>query len=240
VYEAESFDADIYRRRLAVVLEMVRAMGGRRLLDAGCGAGALAVAAARLGFDVDAVDASCRMVDAARKAVGEAGVGDRVRVRQGDAESLPFSDGTFDAAVAVGLLPWVRDEAAVVRELARVVRLRGMVVATFDNAGRLAYWLSLSHHPLLNARRPVHARFAGARERRRHHFPEEAIRVLRGAGLGVCSVRGVGYGPLTVNARPVLPDAANRLIGSALERSADRIPPIGRMATHLVVTARVR
>jgi ubiquinone/menaquinone biosynthesis C-methylase UbiE len=241
VYRADSFDGAVYRHRLNVVLDLIGEGHGRRLLDAGCGAGALTVAAARQGFQVEAVDASARMAEATLEAVEQASVGDRVHVGQRDVERLPYADGHFDAAVAVGLLPWVAEEDAVMGELARVLRPGAVLVATFDNASRLPYWLSLSHNPLLNRRRRPRARYPSAAERRRHHFPGEAVRVLESAGADVLRVRGVGYGPIAISAQPLFPDSANRLIGAVLQWAADRrLPSVNRLATHLVLAARIR
>jgi magnesium-protoporphyrin O-methyltransferase len=75
---------------------------GARLLDAGCGTGALALAAAARGADVVAVDVSPRLVAlAAERAAGEASV-DRIRWLAGD--MLSADHGKFDFAVAMDSL----------------------------------------------------------------------------------------------------------------------------------------
>jgi ubiquinone/menaquinone biosynthesis C-methylase UbiE len=57
----------------------------------------------------------------------EAGV-DNVEPRQGDARSLPYRDGTFDAAYLVAVLGEIPDQEAALRELRRVVRPSGRLV----------------------------------------------------------------------------------------------------------------
>jgi magnesium-protoporphyrin O-methyltransferase len=75
---------------------------GARLLDAGCGTGALALAAAARGADVVAVDVSPRLVAlAAERAKGQPGAA-RVRWLAGDMLSPDF--GGFDFAVAMDSL----------------------------------------------------------------------------------------------------------------------------------------
>src|SRR5581483_676788 len=76
-------------------LDAARVTVGTRLLDAGCGAGLLALLARLRGARVSALDASAGLLDIARKRLPGADV------REGDLEALPFADGSFDAVTAV-------------------------------------------------------------------------------------------------------------------------------------------
>jgi SAM-dependent methyltransferase len=98
---------------------------GRRVLDVGCGPGALtAELVARLGADaVTAVDPSGSFVTAAR--ARHPGVD----VRQASAEVLPFPDATFDVALAQLVVHFMADPVAGLREMARVTRRGGVVAA---------------------------------------------------------------------------------------------------------------
>src|SRR5919107_22458 len=106
------------------VLDAARVVPGTRLLDAGCGAGLLALLASLRGARVTALDASAALLDIVRARVPEADV------REGDLEALPFADAAFDAVVAVNSVFYAADMAAAMRELARVVRPGGRVVVT--------------------------------------------------------------------------------------------------------------
>src|SRR5918912_1579753 len=106
------------------VLDAARVTPGTRLLDAGCGAGLLALLASLRGARVSALDASAALLDIVRARVPEADV------REGDLEALPFADASFDAVTAVNSIFYAADMAAAMRELARVVRSGGRVVAT--------------------------------------------------------------------------------------------------------------
>lgn len=83
-------------------------LGGRRLLDAGCGTGALAIEAARRGADVVAVDISPRLIALARERqaaeapVAEGRRGGRIEFRVGD--MLEAELGRFDHIVAMDSL----------------------------------------------------------------------------------------------------------------------------------------
>ena len=105
---------------------------GQRVLDVGCGPGALtAELLRRLGpANVGAVDPSESFVDAAR----ERHPG--VNVQRASAEDLPFHDGAFDAALAQLVVHFMADPVAGLREMARVTRAGGVVAAcVWDHSG---------------------------------------------------------------------------------------------------------
>jgi SAM-dependent methyltransferase len=105
-------------------LDAAHVMPGTRLLDAGCGAGLLALLASLRGARVAALDASDALLAVARERLPAADV------RQGDLEALPFADASFDAVTAVNSIFYAADMAAAMRELSRVVRPGGRVVVT--------------------------------------------------------------------------------------------------------------
>jgi len=103
--------------------------GAHRVLDVAAGTGAVAIELARADADrtVIGIDQSTEMLAAGRARVERAGLGARVELREGRAESLPFGDAEFDALTFTYLLRYVDDPAATMRELARVVRPGGVV-----------------------------------------------------------------------------------------------------------------
>src|SRR5512146_1057817 len=108
---------------------------GQRVLDVGCGPGALtAILVAKLGTDsVSAIDPSESFVTAARERMPG------VDVRCGVAEALPWPDEAFDCAVAQLVVHLMADPPAGISEMARVTRPGGTVAATvWDFAGGAA------------------------------------------------------------------------------------------------------
>jgi demethylmenaquinone methyltransferase / 2-methoxy-6-polyprenyl-1,4-benzoquinol methylase len=100
-----------------------------RVLDVATGTAAVAIELARAvpTRTIVGVDQSSEMLAAGRTRVERAGLGDRVALREGRAEALPFADGEFDALTFTYLLRYVDDPAATMRELARVVRPGGTI-----------------------------------------------------------------------------------------------------------------
>lgn len=101
---------------------------GERVLDVGCGSGAVTREIARRvgsrGLAVG-VDPSLALLTVARELAQGAGVGDRVEFREGNALRLPFPDNSFDAVVCVTVLSHVPRGEAAIPELVRVLRSGG-------------------------------------------------------------------------------------------------------------------
>src|SRR5947199_383377 len=98
---------------------------GMRVLDVGCGPGALAVElAGRVGEDnVAAIDPAPQFAAACRARIPDADV------REGVAESLPWDDATFDAAMCSLVVAWMSDADQGLGEMARVTKPGGTVAA---------------------------------------------------------------------------------------------------------------
>jgi|GEM_PF-501739 len=122
---------------------------GERLLEVGCGSGALCrlmAPALAPGGAIVGVDVAADMIAAARcyaadppPAPGEEpGVRVPLRFDVAPAEVLPYGDSAFDAGFAARLLLHVADPLAVVRELARVVKPGGRIVLMDWDWGTLA------------------------------------------------------------------------------------------------------
>ncbi len=118
---------DLYWRRR--VIEVLRPSRPQRILDVATGTGDLAVAATRLDpASITGVDIAAEMLERGRGKVLRKGLDHAITLVQGDAESLPFRDQTFDAViVAFGARNFERLEKGL-EEMRRVVRTGGMAV----------------------------------------------------------------------------------------------------------------
>lgn len=103
-------------------------MKGRRILDAGCGAGRFSDVAAGHGAHVVACDLS-DAVDACRE--NTRGHAERVHTLQASVYSLPFREGCFDAAFCFGVIQHTPDPARTMETLPRYVRSGGLLAYDF-------------------------------------------------------------------------------------------------------------
>jgi SAM-dependent methyltransferase len=122
-----------YSTRLSPQLaDLAGVREGMRVIDVGCGPGALAAELVeRVGApNVVAVDPSKSFVESARERLPG------VDVRIAPAEKLPYPDDCFDAALAQLVVHFMDDPAAGLAEMRRVTRPDGTVVAcVWDHAG---------------------------------------------------------------------------------------------------------
>lgn len=157
----------------ALKREAIRQGRPLRLLDAGCGTGGLlaSIGAAlpdttRAGFDLSPLALGFAKAKADAKS--------ETRLAQGSIEQVPFAAGSFDAVVSADVLyhAAVTDDAAALRELARVVRPGGLV--------------------LLNL--PAHRELRGAHDAvihtARRYEREDLQRIAAAAGLEVERLTG--------------------------------------------------
>lgn len=174
---AESYDRFMgrYSRLLSPQLaDLAGVAAGQRVIDVGCGPGALtAVLVERLGAQgVVAVDPSEPFVVAATERFPG------VDVRIATAESLPFDDGQFDAALAQLVVHFMTDPVAGLGEMRRVTRRGGVVVASvWDfHGGRSPlspFWNAVTE---MDPEHTGESRYAGARQ-------GHLVELFRAAGL---------------------------------------------------------
>jgi len=115
-------------------LDLLGVTEGLRVLDIGCGSGAVTREIARrvgAGGRAVGLDQSGALLAVARELAHEAGLGDRAEFREGSALHLPFPDGAFDAVIAATVLSHAPGGENAIVEMARVAR-RGGRVGVFD------------------------------------------------------------------------------------------------------------
>ena len=171
-----------YRGRRRIVLDVVRSLRlpqTASILDAGCGSGRNLVELGRFGAIVG-LEPSSRGAELARaRGVGE--------VVQAGIDDMPFRDGSFDLVACLDVLEHVEDDRGALRELLRVSRPGGFLLATVPAYPRL--W---SSHDELNAhfRRYTRAELlaraaeAGWAPRRTTHFNALLLPVAAAWRLG--------------------------------------------------------
>jgi SAM-dependent methyltransferase len=145
---AETYDdlmGAVTARFIEPLLDAAAVGDGTRLLDAACGPGTLAAAAAARGAAPVGIDLAPGMVELASERHPT------LRFLHGDVEHLPFRDGRFDAVVAGFLLHHLPHPARAVAELARVLAPGGRLAATVWDRPERMRLLGLANDALAHA-----------------------------------------------------------------------------------------
>jgi SAM-dependent methyltransferase len=127
----------------APLIDLLAAAAGERVLDLGCGDGALTERLVQAGAEVVGVDAAPDLVEAARA---------RVDARLADGHDLPFAN-EFDAVFSNAALHWMTRPAAVIAGVHRALRPGGRFVGEFGGHGNVAA-VVVALRAVLTRRRP--------------------------------------------------------------------------------------
>jgi len=166
-----------------LILELMGNLRDARVLDAGCGDGALVCAAASRGAVATGLDPDPAMLAAARMRAGGAHV--QAAFVEGRIEQIPFADASFDIVVAVTVLCFLADASRAVREMARVLRPGGHLV--LGELGRWSLWAMIRRvRGWLGAETWKAARFRTAGELRT---------LAESGGLSATVIRGAVFYP---------------------------------------------
>lgn len=185
---------------------------GERILDLGCGDGALTLKLMEAGADVIGVDASADMVATAR--------GRAVDARLGDATALTF-DREFDAVFSNAALHWVPQAEAALQGVARALKPGGRFVAEFGGFGNIAA-IRTALIAVLSKDHGVETDLSDI-----WYFPtaEEYSALCANAGLTVEQIESIP--------RPTpAPTGLNAWLETLAARALERIPAAGRDAAR--------
>jgi len=190
-------------RYIRWILDSLPAAPGGEALDVAAGTGILSRALAGRFARVTAIDLSVDMLQQGRFETERAGIGN-LAFAEGNAERLPFADGSFDLVMSRFAFHHFPDPAAVLREMGRVCREAG-TVAVVDIVAPDDPELKRSYNRYERLRDPSHAEALGR---------AELAALFREAGLAVEIAEGIDV--------PVDFDRWIRLTGTD-ERTAEEI-----------------
>jgi 2-polyprenyl-6-hydroxyphenyl methylase/3-demethylubiquinone-9 3-methyltransferase len=170
-------------------MERQSALAGKRVLDAGCGAGLLCEAAARRGATVTGLDAASDLILAARTHATSSSLA--IEYVQGTVEEFAAQrSGGFDVVSCMELLEHVPEPAALVAGCARLVKPGGDVFFSTINRTLAAYVLAVLGGEYLLRLLP-----RGTHDYARLIRPSELAAWARRAGLMVADITGISYWP---------------------------------------------
>jgi trans-aconitate methyltransferase len=223
---AQHWDPQRYNRNAGFVaqlgsplLDLLQPQAGERILDLGCGEGALTEKLAASGATVVGVDASPEQVEAARRRGLDA------RVMNG--EALTFTQ-EFDAVLSNAALHWMLSPDAVLQGVARALRSGGRFVGEMGGAGNVAAIAGAVSAAL-------EARGIDSRAANPWYFPtpQEYGARLEAAGFEVLSIELIP--------RPTpLPGEIAGWLETFCESFIKQVPPAGQPAFLAEVTEALR
>ncbi len=229
VYSNPSLTNVIYQQRRDTALAWIEQLdlgASATALELGCGSGLMSVRLASGGLHVSATDRSSRMLRLARRHARNADVA--IRVAQADAHKIGFANASFDLVLALGVVPWLHSPRAALLEIARVLRPGGYALLSADNRLRLTHLLDPQYQPWLSGARRAFRTAAGRAPsvgiRPKLHGPREFDALVDSVGLRRLTAATLGFGPLTVLGRRLLPDRVGVRVHWFLQHLADRHP----------------
>jgi 2-polyprenyl-6-hydroxyphenyl methylase/3-demethylubiquinone-9 3-methyltransferase len=173
-------------------IDGMAAIGGKRVVDVGCGGGILAEAMAQRGARVTGIDLATKPLGVARLHALESGVAN-LEYREVAAETLAAEQpGGFDVVTCMEMLEHVPDPASTVRACATLAKPGGWVFFSTINRNSKAFLFAI-----VGAEYVLKLLPRGTHEYARFLRPSELARHCRDAGLALAATQGMTYNPLT-------------------------------------------
>jgi SAM-dependent methyltransferase len=156
LHVVEDYSKLNFAKHVRLMRDHMGLRSGTRVLDIGCGTGALLVELAKGGADVTGVD-TFEEAGGIDREIAEARMrehGLSIPLRQGTAAELPFEAGAFDIAVSIGMLEHVSPDARrrVLPEMFRVVRPGGFLFLIAGPTNLTPYDQHIPGNPFANWR----------------------------------------------------------------------------------------
>jgi malonyl-CoA O-methyltransferase len=232
----EAFARDAYgstftygRKKIEELIEreLLGLPAGTRALDVGCGTGFNVQRLAERGFAVTGLEPAEGMRERAQR------LNPGSTIVDGDIENMPFADGSFDLAMSIEVIRYLKDPTRGLAEIARVLRPGGTAIIT------AAPMLSLNGYALINQ---VTSRVTIPTFKKVSHSfltQSSAKRAALNAGFSSVEVHGAFLGPWHVLAR-----FSKKALAAALrayepiDDLVSDLKPVRNFSNHLIIVAR--
>ena len=236
---------------------------GGSLLDVGCGSGLVADRILDVDADYFGFDFGGHHIEYAAKRFGDVSSRLRFHFARGDAQLLPYADGSIDVVVMSEVIEHLLQPELAVWEIARVLKPGGVFIMTTNNASEVPLRSPLSHllvwlekaigadHPDLISLRPwvwpdpvdrdlLPEGSPDVYMPHTHHIQGETRRMFAAAGLETFKWSTFEFPPPQSATAQWLDKrgATGRRIVDVIEAIAQRTPLVRRLGCHLFMHAR--
>jgi 2-polyprenyl-6-hydroxyphenyl methylase/3-demethylubiquinone-9 3-methyltransferase len=165
------------------------ALNGKKILDVGCGGGILSESLAKLGADVTAIDLAPQSIITAKLHLFESGLTvnyECIDLRHKVAEK----PASYDIVTCLELLEHVDDPQKIIADCANALKPGGIAFFSTLNRNLKSYLLGV-----LAAEYALKLVPKGTHEYKKFITPAQLRHMLKSAGLGLCSIKGIEYNP---------------------------------------------
>jgi 2-polyprenyl-6-hydroxyphenyl methylase/3-demethylubiquinone-9 3-methyltransferase len=172
-------------------IDGIAAIAGKKVLDVGCGGGILTEAMAAAGAIAHGIDLSEKALKVARLHLLESGQSVDYRLISAE-DCAAQQPAEYDIVTCMEMLEHVPDPASVVAACAALVKPGGRVFFSTLNRNPKSYLFAI-----IGAEYVLNLLPRGTHDYAKFITPAELARMARDAGLGVDTLIGMTYNPLT-------------------------------------------
>ncbi len=185
-YKGDSGTAHSFNIRMQRVYELFGQRRDGKVLDIGCGPGITAEHLVKSGFEVYGVDISPEMINECRKEFGHLSA---AHFSVGKIEAMEFPDSFFDVVLCVGVVEYVDDDLAAIKEMARVTKPGGTIIVTLPNrVSPYRVWQRTVYRGLRAAVRALRGSAPPPEVVHREYSRASYVRLVESCGLKVTTV----------------------------------------------------
>lgn len=163
---------------------------GLQLLDVGCGAGLVSEGLSRMGAAVSAIDATEKMIEAAKHHLQASPAPLTINYRHATVSQLVEEGKSFDAITALEVIEHVDDPSGFLVDLAKLVRPGGMLILSTLNKTARSYLLGI-----IAAEYVLRLLPRGTHEWQRFVKPAQMVASLQAEGFEAVDLTGIRYNP---------------------------------------------